>query len=166
MRRLARFALVSILLVGCVGCDQLAKQVARSELALAETHSFLNDTVRLTLTENTGAFLGLGDSLPESAKSLLFQGAVGLLVLGLLWAAVFAHGLSRWQISALSLLAAGGLGNLIDRLINDGRVTDFMNLGIGSLRTGIFNVADVVAVTGVVLYLLASRSAQAGSRSP
>ena len=159
MRDLARLALVSFLLLACVGCDQLSKHVARSELAPAETHSYLNDTVRLSLTENTGAFLSLGDSLPDEAKTLLFQGAVGLLVLGLFWFAAFASNLGRWQIIALTLLAAGGLGNLIDRLVYDGRVTDFLNLGVGSLRTGIFNVADVVEVMGVILFLLASRSA-------
>jgi signal peptidase II len=159
MRGLARFTLVSLLLVGCVGCDQISKHVARSELVPAETHSYLNDTVRLILTENTGAFLSLGDSLPESIKTFVFQGAVGLLVLGLLWAAAFARGLGRWQITAFALLAAGGLGNLIDRLLYDGRVTDFLNLGVGSLRTGIFNVADAVAVLGVITYLLGSRAA-------
>lgn len=49
---------------------------------------------------------------------------------------------------AWSLVLAGGLGNLLDRLIYDGRVIDFMNLGIGSLRTGIFNVADVCITIG------------------
>jgi signal peptidase II len=166
MRNFARLTLVSLLLVGCVGCDQISKHVARSELTPAETHSYLNDTVRVVLTENTGAFLSLGDSLPESARALIFRGAVGLVVLGLLWAAAFARGFGRWQIVALTLLAAGGMGNLIDRLVYDGRVTDFLNLGVGSLRTGIFNVADVVAVMGVVVYLLASRSAQPNRPSP
>jgi signal peptidase II len=164
MRRLARLSLVSLLLLSCVGCDQLSKHVARSDLAPEQTHSYLNDTVRVVLTENTGAFLSLGASLPEPAKTLLFQGAVGLVVLGLLWAAAFARGLGRWQIIALSLLGAAGLGNLIDRVLHDGRVTDFLNLGIGSLRTGIFNVADVVGVAGAILYLLASRNAQASQR--
>jgi signal peptidase II len=55
------------------------------------------------------------------------------------------------------LIASGGVGNWIDRLTNDGRVTDFLNLGIGSLRTGIFNVADMVLMAGVALFLLGSR---------
>ena len=128
-------------------------------MMLAESHSFLGDTVRLIHTENTGAFLGLGDSLPESARIAFLQGAVGLIVLGLLWAAAFARDMKRWQVVALALLAAGGLGNLIDRVLYDGRVTDFLNLGLGRLRTGIFNIADVVEVIGVILFLLAFRAA-------
>ena len=54
-------------------------------------------------------------------------------------------------VVAWSLVLSGGLGNLVDRIINDGRVIDFMNIGIGSLRTGIFNVADVYITVGVVV---------------
>lgn len=41
-----------------------------------------------------------------------------------------------------------------DRLLHEGRVIDFMNVGIGSLRTGIFNVADVCITIGVLLLVL------------
>ncbi|MBK8276302.1 MAG: signal peptidase II [Nitrospira sp.] len=54
-------------------------------------------------------------------------------------------------VVAWSLVLSGGLGNLVDRIINDGRVIDFMNIGIGSLRAGIFNVADVYITVGVVV---------------
>jgi signal peptidase II len=36
-----------------------------------------------------------------------------------------------------------------------GSVVDFLNVGIGSLRTGIFNVADMAIMLGVALLLLA-----------
>jgi signal peptidase II len=49
-----------------------------------------------------------------------------------------------------------GIGNLIDRLFNNGFAIDFMNLGIGSLRTGIFNVADVFVITGAAIFMLSS----------
>jgi signal peptidase II len=48
------------------------------------------------------------------------------------------------------LFIAGGTSNLVDRIAR-GNVVDFMNVGIGSLRTGIFNVADVALMVGVVL---------------
>ena len=165
MLRLTRLLLVSMLLFCCVGCDQISKHVVRSQLMLGESHSYLGDTLRLTYTHNMGAFLGLGDSLPESARIAFFQGGVGLIVLGLLWAAAFAREMSRWQIIALALLAAGGLGNLIDRVLYDGRVTDFLNLGVGSLRTGIFNIADAVEVIGVVLFALSWRNAVPANNS-
>src|SRR4051794_24361610 len=103
MRRLARLSLVAMLLICCVGCDQIAKNVVRDQMTLGESHSYLNDTVRLTYAENTGAFLSLGDSLPKSVRTVVFQGAVGLILIALLWAASFAPDAGRWQIVAFAL---------------------------------------------------------------
>ena len=163
MRTITRTFLASILFLGCVGCDQVTKGVARAHIALGEGQSFLHDTVRLTHVENSGAFLSFGDALPEHIKSIIFIVGVGLISLGALLAAFFARGLGRWQVAALSLIASGGIGNWIDRLTNDGRVTDFLNVGIGSLRTGIFNVADMILLAGVALYFVgAGRRADRG----
>jgi lipoprotein signal peptidase len=52
----------------------------------------------------------------------------------------------------LVLFLAGGLSNLADRLAI-GSVIDFLNVGIGQVRTGIFNVADVAIMTGAALVL-------------
>jgi signal peptidase II len=57
----------------------------------------------------------------------------------------------RWsgtQLFGLGLVFAGGASNLVDR-ISRGSVIDFMNVGLGGLRTGIFNVADVAILVGV-----------------
>lgn len=56
-------------------------------------------------------------------------------------------------VIAISFIIGGGVGNLIDRMFNNGAVIDFMNIGVGSLRTGIFNVADVAIVTGMGLLI-------------
>lgn len=160
LRAITRTILAATLFLACVGCDQATKGVVRAHLPLGEGQSFLGDTVRLTHAENSGAFLNLGESLPDHMKSIIFIIGVGLISLGALMAAFFSRGLGRWQVVALSLIASGGIGNWIDRLTNDGRVTDFLNVGIGGLRTGIFNVADVALVVGVALYFFAGRSVQ------
>lgn len=64
---------------------------------------------------------------------------------------------------AVALVAAGGTGNLLDRLMNKGLVTDFLNVGIGSLRTGIFNVADMAILVGTILLVAGYRGT--GSKS-
>ncbi|OYT21003.1 MAG: hypothetical protein CCU26_03460 [Nitrospira sp. UW-LDO-01] len=69
---------------------------------------------------------------------------------------LFVQPMSLDTVVAWSLVLSGGLGNLVDRIINDGRVIDFMNIGIGSLRTGIFNVADVYITVGVVVLVFQS----------
>lgn len=161
MRKLTRLVLVATLLLGCVGCDQVTKVAARAHLVDRPAATFLHDTVRLTYAENPGAFLGLGASLSKPVRTALFQGAVALLVLGLISSALFWPGLDRTHVVAVTLLGASGLGNLIDRLLYDGRVTDFLNLGIGSIRTGIFNIADVLGVVAFFL-LISYRHSEAG----
>jgi signal peptidase II len=58
---------------------------------------------------------------------------------------------------SLALIFAGGIGNIIDRLLFEKHVSDFINIGIGDLRTGIFNFADVYVTLGVISFLLFSR---------
>ncbi len=151
MRFISRSILVSILLFGCVGCDQATKGIARANLVPGGAHSYVYDTIRLDLARNTGAFLSIGENLPATARSAIFIVGVGFLTLGSLLAALFARGLNRWQIAAFALIAGGGLGNLMDRLTHDGGVTDFLNIGIGNVRTGIFNVADMVLMIGIAV---------------
>lgn len=148
-----RFVLIFITVVSCVGCDQTTKSVAKSLLSETETLSFLNDTVRLQLAYNQGAFLGLGSSLPEPWRQTLFSIGVGFILLALLGYALFSKSASSSVIFAFALLFSGGIGNLMDRLMYSGHVVDFMNIGIDSLRTGIFNVADIAVTIGVLILI-------------
>lgn len=158
MRFISRFMVVAMTLSCCVGCDQVSKTAARALLHPGVTESLLADSLRLQLTENSGSFLSLGASLPESLRFSLFTGAVAVLLVGLVCASLFARRLNTARFVALALVAGGGISNLIDRLMYDGRVTDFLNVGIGPLRTGIFNLADMVIVTGALLLILKRRS--------
>jgi signal peptidase II len=60
------------------------------------------------------------------------------------------------SLIACSLICGGGIGNLIDRVARSGYVVDFLNCGIGRLRTGIFNAADFAITLGVVMLVIAS----------
>lgn len=115
----------------------------------------MGDTVRLQLAYNSGAFLSVGSSLPEVWRQGLFVGGVGALLLGVLAYAVLSKRVHRTVVLALSLLFAGGISNLLDRLAYSGYVVDFINVGIGPLRTGIFNVADIAIMVGVFIFLVA-----------
>jgi signal peptidase II len=54
------------------------------------------------------------------------------------------------------IIIGGGFSNLADRVFRGDMVVDFMNVGIGRLRTGVFNVADLSIVVGVVVFLVGS----------
>ena len=158
-RRLLVFAFV---LATCVGCDHATKQVATEWLGASPGLALLGGFVQLELVQNPGAFLSFGAGLPEIVRQLLLMGAVPLLLIGVgvfVWRSE-AH--TRLQVVALGLVTGGGLANWLDRVMDDGAVIDFVSLGIGALRTGIFNLADVAIVLGVLL-LLRARSRGTGS---
>jgi len=152
--------LLIVLLVIVV--DQVTKALARAWLALRPPLIFGEEIVtdglaRLTYFENPGAFLGLGADLPPVLRFWIFTVVAVLLLTGLVIYAWRASAqTSTLMLVGISLLVAGGLGNLIDRIVNDGRVVDFMLVGIGWLRTGVFNVADMALTAGVVISVVAS----------
>jgi signal peptidase II len=152
-RRTLLFAAIVAL---CVSCDHATKEVATRTLEPGAGVSLLGDALRLELVQNPGAFLSVGSFLPAGVRRLLFLGLVpaGLaLFCALAVASGFASGSS---LVGLGLLAGGGVANWLDRLANGGAVTDFVSFGLGPLRTGIFNAADVCIVAGVAWLLAAA----------
>jgi signal peptidase II len=147
-----RLVMIFAILFSCVGCDQATKSVAQTYLAETQTVVLLGDTVRLQLARNYGAFLSLGASVGEASRGLLMSVVVGLVLAALL-AYLFVSKPENPIVGiAVALIVGGGVSNLIDRLRYGGYVVDFLNVGIGSLRTGIFNVADMAIMAGVFLW--------------
>lgn len=163
MKPFKKVIIICLVLIGCVGCDQVSKEIARNTLADVGTISYLGDTLRLQYAENSGGFLSLGAAIPAHLRHWIFSRIVGAGLLGILLYLLTARRLRLAKIMALSLVLAGGVGNLLDRIFNDGRVVDFMNLGIGPLRTGIFNVADVAISAGLVWLVWLSLAGSAGT---
>ncbi len=156
MTRIQRLGLVLLILISCTGCDQLTKSIAKESLVSSAPISLLNNSIRVEYIENPGAILGLGANLPGEIRLLLFGLFVSVALTFTLIFAINTHGLRSLQFVGLSLVAAGGVGNLIDRLFNNGLVRDFVQLGIGPFRTAVFNVADVAIFAGVAMLVLFS----------
>ena len=146
-------AALAFLILAVIAVDQWTKVLARTHLS-PFPRTYAGGLVSLLHTENEGAFLSLGSTLPHSVRSLIFTGAVSLAVLLALGMLILnrVHGADA---VAVALIAAGGIGNLLDRILRDGRVTDFLYLAAGPLHTGVFNVADM-AITFAVIWLLLS----------
>jgi signal peptidase II len=146
------FCLISLVFIGC---DRITKDLAKEHLMYHEPLSYFHNTVRLEYVENTGAALSLGDQLPKPVSFWLLS-IMPLIFLAVLFGYSIRniHKLSQLKLLSLSLIIAGGAGNIIDRIIYDRHVTDFMNIGIQNLRTGIFNFADVCVTAGVIMFLI------------
>lgn len=146
-----RIAWIAGICLSTVGCDQVTKALAAEYLPRGEMFAFFGDTLRVGYTENTGAFLGLGSGLAPELRFWIFVVGASVMLGGLVVYLVLSKGLDRLTLIGFSLLLSGGLSNVYDRVVNDGAVVDFINLGLGSVRTGIFNIADVAIMAGLAI---------------
>jgi len=155
MKLTKRLTLIFLISFACIGCDQGTKILASNYLPKHEIYSYLNDTFRISYAENHGAFLSLGSTLSDSTRFWLLTVSVGVFLTGLFFYMIFSRKLDKPSIIGFSLMFAGGTSNLYDRAMNNGAVIDFLNLGIGSLRTGIFNIADMYIMLGAAILIFA-----------
>ena len=150
MKRKNQIVLTLIVLLCNFTLDRITKLLAVGYLQGKETISFFYNTLVLKYVENTGAFLSVGSQWPDSLKYLALIILPILVCLYGLYYCSFRLTDKKMVIIMVSIIG-GGLGNLIDRLTNDFRVVDFINFGIGSVRTGILNIADMSVTIGVIL---------------
>jgi signal peptidase II len=148
----ARALLLVVAALGTIGCDRVTKHAASAYLAGTPDRSFLSDTIRVGYVENTGGFLSLGADLPPIARGAVFTVATGTALMALLVLTLRREYTGSAELG-LVLFIAGGASNWIDRVLR-GSVVDFLNLGIGPLRTGVFNMADVAIMLGAGLFVL------------
>lgn len=154
MSRSNKIFVILVILAACVGCDQATKRLARLALKEAPARSFLHNIFRLEYAENSGAFLGFGASLPDWERWLLLTVASSAILAVLLLFILIRKDLRPIDIYGYTLILAGGVSNMIDRILA-GVVIDFMNIGFGNVRTGIFNVADMAITAGLCVILYA-----------
>lgn len=130
--------------------DQLTKIWAVNTLKEQPMKSYLNDIFRLVYAENTGAFLSLGSGMNDNLRYWVLAVVPVLVLLYIFFHVLTAKNLHIVQQAAFGFILGGGLSNIYDRIM-EGRVVDFMNMGFGTLRTGIFNVADMSIMLGLFL---------------
>ncbi len=130
-----------------IALDQITKIAAAAFLHLGESREIMGNVLRLTYVRN-----------PDGAFSLSFGGphvmfAVNIAIIILL-ACLFIKGTIRPETFAgkvaLSMVFAGAAGNFVDR-IRMGEVIDFIDMGIGSHRWPVYNVADIAITFGMIL---------------
>jgi signal peptidase II len=151
MKKWTKIILFCTCCLAFISCDRITKDLAKEHLKDKPAISYLNNTVRLQYVENTGAALSLGDDLPKTASFWLLSILPLVILLGvLLYTLKNVQQMGAMKIFSIAMIFSGGIGNIIDRILFDRHVTDFMNIGFGNIRTGIFNVADICVTAGVI----------------
>ena len=140
-----RFVLVAVIIAVVTALDQLSKAWAREALA-AGSMTFIPGVLDFRLTFNTGAAFSIGQG-----KGLIFAlvaAAVVVFIFVLVWR---EPDLPLPMVCSLACVAGGGLGNMIDRVV-EGQVTDF--IATTFINFPVFNVADSFVTVGVILSII------------
>ena len=137
-----------IFIMAVVVFDQWTKLLAGSFLTKGVEVTFFSNFFKFTLVQNYGGFLGIIANLPESWRFFLLTVCVSMLLIICLGYLLWSDKTTPHYDLPLALVIGGGIGNLVDRLLHNGGVTDFLSIGVGSFRTGIFNLADVSILIG------------------
>jgi signal peptidase II len=171
VRKLLPIAAILVLL------DQIAKFAVRGfdlfgfhhqGMMPYESRPFLGDILRWTYVENPGMAFGLNFGMPVILSLFSLVAAIFLVYL---LKRTERDGMSGLRI-ALTLILAGAVGNLIDRMFYGlifgygplfyGKVVDFIDvdipdiniLGLHLSRFYVFNIADAAVSVGVLLLLI------------
>jgi signal peptidase II len=133
-----------------IALDQWTKSLVRTNLALGETWlpeslMWLSPYARIVHWFNTGAAFGMFQS-----GSTVFM-VLAIIVIGAIIYYFPRVEQNDWTLRlAMSMQLAGALGNLLDRLMYDGKVTDFISIG----TFPVFNIADTSISMGTGILLL------------
>ncbi len=166
MKRWLKISLFCLSCLTFISWDKATKDLAKEHLKNKEPVSYLHDTFRLEYVENTGAAMSLGDNLPKTVSFWLLSILPLVFLFTLfIYVVVNERKFTFLKMSTFALIIAGGFGNVLDRLLFDRHVTDFMNVGFNSVRTGIFNFADVCVTTGAIGLILMYHKKKSVSQS-
>ncbi|WP_242156811.1 signal peptidase II [Aestuariivivens sediminis] len=139
-----------------IAIDQITKIIVRTYIDSQEVIPVIGTYFSLHNVENEGAFLGMGSELNEPLRIILLL-ILPIIVLGFVLRYILKDKtLDYWSLFAFSGIIGGGIANVFDR-IAFGSVTDFFFIKLtDTLRTGIFNVADLFVTTGMIILIMVS----------
>ncbi len=148
---LSKPALALLVLAVVVTLDLATKWWIVNNMGYHETISVIGNVVRLTYTHNPGAAFGI--NIGEHSR--IFFLMLSIVALGVL-AAIYRStpATDRLRLLAVALVGSGAIGNIIDRLRYERGVVDFLDVGLGSHRWWVFNVADSAVTVGAILLLV------------
>lgn len=134
-----------------VGIDRLTKWLVVTNMEPSDTIHLIKigdkEVLNLYYTLNNGAAFSR-----LSGKTLFLIVITSLVILWLLFLMIAKKVHRPVYLASISLILGGGIGNLVDRIFNNGLVVDFIDFRI--INFPIFNFADICAVCGAGLLLL------------
>ncbi|MDZ7291061.1 MAG: signal peptidase II [candidate division KSB1 bacterium] len=137
--------LVFTLLV--VALDQISKIAIKTQFDLKETVAIIGNFLQFTYIQNEGMAFGI--RFGNKFFFTIFASIASAIILLYLYRIRNAGFFPRFS---LALILGGALGNLIDRFAY-GAVIDFIDIGVGTTRWPVFNIADSAVTIGMIILI-------------
>ena len=144
-----------ILLIGAtviIVLDQISKFAILSRFVLHESYPVIKGLFNLVYVLNPGAAFGFLAGASDTFRSIFFIGITLAVLLMIGYYIVKSESGGTLYVVSLTMIFAGAVGNLIDR-IRFGAVVDFLDFYIHTWHWPAFNVADSAISVGAVLII-------------
>lgn len=128
--------------------DQLTKFTAKLTLPHGQTYSFFADFISLSYVENPYGFLGVLVNSSENIRNFLLIFLVAVLLLFAVYYALLNRRVNIAKLLFTCFIFSGGLSNLLDRLLQEVGVIDFISFNFALFETGLCNFADLYIFVG------------------
>ena len=142
--RLALPLAATILMADCTTKELAVERLSPEQIP----HAVAGDLIQFTLTYNDGAAMNLPVGENPRWRLVGLSLVMILVLLRLLWRTPET---ATGRRAALGLILGGAIGNLVSRVSGTRGVVDFIDVGFGSARFWIFNVADIAVTCGALL---------------
>jgi signal peptidase II len=139
------------IIVPVVLLDAVTKFLVQENMRLYQQIEIVGDYFRLTYIHNPGAAFGIHLGAHSRIIFLVLSLVALVALAAMYWSTPAAD---KVRLTAISLICAGAVGNLIDRVRSEQGVVDFLDVGFGDLRWPVFNVADIAVTTGAIFLAL------------
>ncbi len=145
LRRLLPLSAASVFVL----IDQITKRYILSEYTLHESRPIIEGVLNFTYLQNTGAAGGI-----LSEQRWIFMTITAVVIAACFIMIMSGKIKSRLMLCGVTLVMAGGIGNMLDRIFR-GYVVDFIDLQFGILKNFfVFNIADCCVVIGVIFAMI------------
>ncbi|MEE3362102.1 MAG: signal peptidase II [Anaerovoracaceae bacterium] len=130
-----------LIIITLAAIDRVLKYLVNANIPQGGSKFMLGGFIDITNLRNTGAAF----SSFTGHRAALIAVTVFCIAVGLVYITRHRKNRSSFLLTSLSLVIAGGIGNLIDRIVQ-GYVTDYISVG----SFPVFNFADICVVIGCV----------------
>lgn len=141
----------ALIVLGVLVLDVSTKLLVQEHFHLYQQMDVIGEYVRLTFIYNPGAAFGIHLGAYSRQIFLMLSLVALAALIGMYW---YTPATDRTRLVSISLICGGAIGNLVDRVRSASGVVDFIDVGVGTVRWPVFNIADMAVTAGAIVLAL------------